>query len=113
MLASIDNDKYEDIYIFCGLHFSTIKKSTLTARHHVREELLKVLDRWIIYQKDKTSGNGEYNQSLSSNSVLIEIGGVENSLEESYLTVEVLAKVIQDIWLEDNSGWLEQQEVSS
>ncbi|WP_169082816.1 stage II sporulation protein P [Paenibacillus sp. PL91] len=35
-------------------------------------------------------------QSLTGNSALIEIGGVENSLEESYRTTEVLAKVIQD-----------------
>ncbi len=50
-----------------------------------------------IYLKDKTSGNGEYNQSLSGSSALIEVGGVENTLAESYRTIDVLAKVIYEI----------------
>ncbi|WP_336775235.1 stage II sporulation protein P [Paenibacillus sp. MMO-58] len=54
-----------------------------------------------IYKKGNESGNGEYNQSLSANSALIEIGGVENNLEESYRTIELLAGVIQNIWVED------------
>lgn len=55
-----------------------------------------------IYIKDSASGNGDYNQALSPNSALIEIGGVENNLEENYRTITVLAEVIQEIWLEDN-----------
>ncbi|WP_368730606.1 stage II sporulation protein P [Mycobacterium tuberculosis] len=47
-------------------------------------------------------GNGDYNQALSANSALIEIGGVENNLEENYRTITLLAKVMREIWLEDN-----------
>lgn len=46
--------------------------------------------------KDKSSGNGEYNQSLSPNSIIVEVGGVENTLEECYRTIELLAKVIAE-----------------
>lgn len=61
------------------------------------EEAYPGLNR-MIYMPDK--GNGEYNQSLSENNLLIEIGGVENTLEESYRTAEALADVIADLYWE-------------
>ncbi|MBW7473744.1 stage II sporulation protein P [Paenibacillus oenotherae] len=51
-----------------------------------------------IWGKTTANGNGEYNQSLSPGSVLIEIGGVDNTLEESYRTVDALAKVIAELY---------------
>lgn len=47
--------------------------------------------------KDRKTGHGEYNQSVSPNSILIEVGGVENSFEECNRTMEVLAKVMSEI----------------
>jgi stage II sporulation protein P len=44
-------------------------------------------------------GNGVYNQNFSANSVLIEIGGVDNSLEECYRTADVLAEAIAEVVL--------------
>ncbi|OME78696.1 hypothetical protein BK120_23450 [Paenibacillus sp. FSL A5-0031] len=98
------NQNYAQVYFVVGTdHLNWEKNMKFASR--IQEGLNKKVPNLSkgIYQKDKTSGNGEYNQSLSSNSALIEIGGVENSLEESYRTIEVLAAVIQDIWLEDSS----------
>lgn len=50
-----------------------------------------------IFGKTTQNGNGEYNQSLSSNSVLIEIGGVDNTLDESYRTANVLSEIMAKI----------------
>ena len=50
-----------------------------------------------IINKGKSQGHGEYNQSLSPMSILLEIGGVDNTLEESYRTIEMLAEVIHDV----------------
>ena len=50
----------------------------------------------------KGEGNGEYNQSVSPNSVLIEVGGIENSLEECYNTTAALADVFADIYFEED-----------
>ncbi|SFX66169.1 stage II sporulation protein P [Thermoactinomyces sp. DSM 45891] len=48
-----------------------------------------------VFQKPKTRGtNGEYNQSLSPNSMLVEVGGIDNNFEETYRAVDVLAKVL-------------------
>ncbi|MDN4067597.1 stage II sporulation protein P [Paenibacillus vini] len=52
-----------------------------------------------IYQ-DHSSGNGQYNQSLAENSAFIEIGGVENKLEENYQMISILADVIHEMWHE-------------
>lgn len=48
----------------------------------------------------KGEGNGEYNQSISENSVLVEIGGIENSLEECYNTTVAIADIFADIYFE-------------
>jgi stage II sporulation protein P len=44
-------------------------------------------------------GNGVYNQNFSANSVLIEVGGVDNSLEECYRTADALAAAIAEVVL--------------
>lgn len=54
-----------------------------------------------IWAKTTASGNGEYNQSIAPDSVLIEVGGVDNTLAESYRTIDVLAKVISDLYWQD------------
>lgn len=45
----------------------------------------------------KDSGNAEYNQSFSPNSILIEIGGAENTLEETYRTADLVAEMLADV----------------
>ncbi|MEF3311578.1 stage II sporulation protein P [Paenibacillus sp. GYB004] len=49
-----------------------------------------------VYGKG-SNGNGEYNQSLSPSSILMEIGGPYNSLEEMYRTADVIADIIAEL----------------
>ncbi|MBD8071288.1 stage II sporulation protein P [Bacillus sp. PS06] len=51
-----------------------------------------------IFEKGKNQGNGVYNQDLSSNSIIIEIGGVDNTMEELERTTEALAEVISEYY---------------
>ncbi|WP_262499813.1 stage II sporulation protein P [Planococcus sp. ANT_H30] len=51
-----------------------------------------------ILEKDSSQGNGVYNQNLSPNSVIVEIGGVDNTVEELHRTVEALAAVLSDYY---------------
>lgn len=60
--------------------------------HDMLEEAYPGLSRGVIVK------NSMYNQSLSDNSLIIEIGGVDNTLEESYRTAEALADVIADLY---------------
>lgn len=58
------------------------------------------LSRGVIV-KNQNQGNGVYNQDLSPNSVIIEMGGVENRLEELYRTADVLGNVISQYYWEN------------
>jgi len=51
-----------------------------------------------ILKKDSSRGNGVYNQDISPNAVIIEIGGVDNTLEELQRTTEALADVLSDYY---------------
>lgn len=46
-----------------------------------------------ILTKSVHQGNGEYNQSVSPGSLLLEVGGTNNTLEESLSTAEAIADV--------------------
>jgi len=50
-----------------------------------------------IFSKTYETTKNHYNQDLLNQSVLIEIGGTENTLEEMYNTVEALADTIQSL----------------
>lgn len=51
-----------------------------------------------VFEKTKAEGNGVYNQDLADNSLVVEIGGVDNTLEELYRTVDILAEVISEYY---------------
>lgn len=53
-----------------------------------------------VFVKNRGS-HGEFNQSLSPQSVVVEVGGVDNSLEECYRTVELLAEVLAEMHWEN------------
>lgn len=47
-----------------------------------------------IMQKQGLNVNGIYNQDISPNCILIEVGAVENTIEEVYNTMGVLADIL-------------------
>ncbi|MCM3597948.1 stage II sporulation protein P [Metabacillus idriensis] len=60
------------------------------------------LSKGIII-KNKSQGNGVYNQDLSPNSVIIEIGGVENNIEELYRSADALGYAVsQYYWTKEH-----------
>jgi stage II sporulation protein P len=97
--ATINGKSYAQVYFIIGHRNPNWRKNEqfATAIHEVLQEKYPDLSRGI-WGKGANSGNGEYNQSISPNSILIEIGGPENTLEESYRTADVLASVIADIY---------------
>ncbi|MEK5063682.1 stage II sporulation protein P [Cytobacillus sp. FSL R5-0596] len=64
--------------------------------HQQIEEKYPRLSRGVILYENPSKPK-TFNQDLTDNSVLVEIGGVENTLEEEYRTVDVLAEIIQDL----------------
>ncbi|MBD3109747.1 stage II sporulation protein P [Bacillus sp. AGMB 02131] len=48
--------------------------------------------------------NGVYNQDLSEHAMLLEVGGVDNTFEESYRTMEAFADVFSKYYWESNQA---------
>ncbi|MFC4601054.1 stage II sporulation protein P [Cohnella hongkongensis] len=74
------------------------------ANKKLAEELNKRLNKKYpglsrgIISKSAHQGNGEYNQSLSPGSLLLEVGGANNTLEESRRAAEAFADVFSEYY---------------
>jgi stage II sporulation protein P len=64
--------------------------------HNRINQLVPGLSRAVIIKERGNGNNGEYNQSLSPNSMLLEVGGVDNSFAEAYRSIDVLSKVLTE-----------------
>jgi len=81
---------------------------TAHPNHAANKKLAEALDKRLnkkypgisrgVISKSAHQGNGEYNQSLSPGSLLLEIGGANNTLEESLLTAEAFAEVFSEYY---------------
>lgn len=98
----IDGVSYAQVYFVIGHKNPNWEENEAFATkiHEALEKKYPGISRGI-WGKTAATGNGEYNQSLAEDSVLIEIGGVDNTLEESYRTADAMAKVISEIYWED------------
>ncbi|MEC2070411.1 stage II sporulation protein P [Alkalihalophilus marmarensis] len=65
--------------------------------HDMLEEKYPGLSRGVILKAGRGT-NGKFNQDLSKQSMLVEFGGVHNSLEEVYRSAEALADVFADYY---------------
>ncbi|RIX54102.1 stage II sporulation protein P [Paenibacillus nanensis] len=99
--VDIDGVSYAQVYFIIGHKNPNWKENEefATKIHDALEKKYPGISRGI-WGKTAATGNAEYNQSLASESVLLEVGGVENTLEESYRTADALAEVIADIYWE-------------
>ncbi|WP_274363229.1 stage II sporulation protein P [Paenibacillus thermotolerans] len=95
---TINGKDYAQIYIIIGQGNPHWKQNEAFAEqvHEGMNKLLPGISKGIMAKGTK-HGHGEYNQSLSDNSLLIEVGGVGNTIDESNRTIDALAKVIAGI----------------
>ncbi|HEK9100429.1 stage II sporulation protein P [Bacillus pfraonensis] len=66
-----------------------------TALHEAINKKYPGVSRGVI-QKGFQTGNGVYNQDLSGQAILIEVGGVDNTSEELNHSIDVLAKAFSE-----------------
>ncbi|WP_018133317.1 stage II sporulation protein P [Effusibacillus pohliae] len=71
--------------------------------HNRLEQLYPGLSRGVHKKLPNPAYDTKYNQDLSPNAVLIEIGGPQNSLEEAYRAADLLANVIAELAKEDQA----------
>ncbi|WP_052329870.1 stage II sporulation protein P [Thermicanus aegyptius] len=65
------------------------------------EEQYPAITRPIVGYEKSTGHNGEYNQSISSHAITVEIGGIGNNVEESKRSAVALAHVFAELYYED------------
>lgn len=97
--AEINGESYAKIMFVIGEDHPNMEKNLelATELHYLVEEKYPGLSRGVIPQGG-SGNNGVYNQDLSEHALLIEIGGVENHLNELYRTADALAEVFSDYY---------------
>ncbi|UOR12256.1 stage II sporulation protein P [Halobacillus amylolyticus] len=106
--TEINGDTYARTIFVVGAKHPDYEQNlkTATELHKMLEEQYPGLSRGVLTKKGSGS-NGIYNQDLSSNAVLLEFGGIHNSLDEAYRTADVMGEVFSDYY------WKKAEKVSS
>lgn len=98
--AVIDGVSYAQVYFIIGHGNKDWKKNEEFANkiHKQIEKSYPGISRGIWGKAAGKGNNGEYNQTLSPNSALIEVGGIDNTEEELKRTADILADAIAEVY---------------
>lgn len=94
---SKNNKNYAKVMFIVGLEHENYKKNLKLAEelNYALSLKLSGISRGII-KKSGSNVNGIYNQDFHENTLLLEIGGIDNTIEEVYNTMEILGEVISN-----------------
>lgn len=97
----IDGKDYAKILMVVGADYDGYEENLALATeiHYLIEDKYPGLSKGVI-KKEGAGTNGVFNQDLSKNSMLLEIGGYDNSLEEMYRSADALAAIFSDFYWE-------------
>ena len=95
----IDGESYAKILFVVGAEYASYEKNLAIATelHTLIDAKYPGLSRAVI-TKEGPGNNGIYNQDLLENSLLIEFGGVDNTLDELYRTADAVADVFSEFY---------------
>ena len=102
----IKNKSYARLFFVVGEGHKNFQANLEIAEllHFALEKKYPGLSRGV-FTKDSTQGNGKYNQDLSNRSILLEVGGVDNNLEELQNGIHAFSDVFSNfIWEEKGAG---------
>ena len=91
------NDKlYARILFVVGLEHKNYQKNLDLANklNDLFNKHYQGLSRGVL-KKEGQNVNGIYNQDLSSNSILIELGGIDNNINEVLNTIKAIAEILE------------------
>ena len=93
--VKINNKNYARILFVVGLEHNNYKNNLLEV-----EKINNLFNKYYpglsrgIYKKDGPNVNGIYNQDISDKVLLIELGGVNNNIEEVINTINAISDII-------------------
>jgi len=93
--VTINNKSYARILFVVGLEHDNYEANlnNMSKINTLAEKYYPGLSRGI-YKKSGTGVNGIYNQDINGNVILIEVGAVENNIEEVFNTIEALSNIL-------------------
>lgn len=99
--VTINGVEYARMMFVIGANHPNYEKNlqVATKLNDLIESKYPGLSRGVI-QNSGAGKNGRYNQDLSDNSILIEFGGVQNTLEEAYRSTAAFAEVFSEFYLD-------------
>ncbi len=97
--VTINGVEYARTLFIIGENNKNFEKNLKLAAelHDLIDEKYPGLSRAVIL-KPASGNNGRYNQDLSPNSILVEFGGIENTLEETFRSAEAFAEVFSEFY---------------
>ena len=100
--TTINDKPYARILFVVGLEHKNYQKNLNLANklNDLFEKHYKGLSRGVL-KKEGQNVNGIYNQDLNENSMLIELGGVDNNIDEVLNTINAIADIL-NIYIKEN-----------
>ncbi|MGM9928612.1 MAG: stage II sporulation protein P [Bacillus sp. (in: firmicutes)] len=108
--VTIDGKEYAKLAFIVGGNNAEYQKNYALA-----EKIHKALVKQFpgisrgVFKQGGAKHNGKYNQDLSEKAMLLEVGGVDNTFEELYRSMDAFAEVFRTYYWEEN----EAQEVNA
>ena len=95
--TTIDNKNYARLFFVVGLEHQNYQSNLDLANklNKMVENKYPGLSRGVL-TKEGSYVNGIYNQDISPNSILIEVGAYENTIDEVVNTLEVFSKILKE-----------------
>ncbi|MFP7335548.1 stage II sporulation protein P [Shouchella clausii] len=103
--VTINGETFARPFFVVGQNYAEFESNLQIANelHKKLEEDYPSLSRGV-FKKSGASTNGRFNQDLFANSILLEVGGVDNSLEEAYRSIDAFAEVFADYYYNEKEG---------
>lgn len=103
--VNINGKSYARILFVVGLEHSNYQDNLNLSNklNDLFDKYYKGLSRGI-YKKEGAGVDGIYNQDISSNSILIEVGGVDNNIDEVLNTTEAITNILYYYIKGDDNG---------
>ena len=91
----IEGKRYAKILFVVGLEHDNYKANLDSANklNELANKYYPNLSRGI-YKKEGPGVDGVYNQDISSNSILIELGGIDNNIDDVLNTTEAISNIL-------------------
>ncbi|WP_235991665.1 stage II sporulation protein P [Metabacillus schmidteae] len=101
----INGKNYARLYFVVGKEHDQYLENLDTAKElHKRLEASYPGISRGVFLKTKSEGNGVYNQDVSNKAMLVEIGGVDNDLNELYRSVDAFTEVFSEYYWESSEA---------